>query len=126
VDEDNDDGYKGATMATIFGLIIGFFVQAFALKLALGAMGQPAAENRYSRALGVSAMLTVAGFILGFVPFFGWLLSSAVWVAVVMSVYHIGFLKSVGVAILQVVLRFILGLLLALFGIKVGAAGLFF
>lgn len=113
-------------MSAIIGIIISFFVQALALKLALGVLGQPSAQNKYSTALGVSGGLTLTSIVVGAVPFFGWLLVPVMWIAIVMGVYHIGFLKSLGVAVLQVLLKFVITLILAIFGIKIGAAPFLF
>ncbi|MFU8807244.1 MAG: hypothetical protein ACNA8W_25775 [Bradymonadaceae bacterium] len=113
-------------MGAIFTIIISFLVQALALKLALGVLGQPSTQNRYGTALGVAGGLTAMGFVLGFVPIMGWLLFPVMWIAVVMGVYKIGFLKSLGVAILQVVLRMVISLILAVIGIKTASAGVFF
>lgn len=85
--------------------IIGFFVGALALKLALGVLGQPGTENKYSTALTVSGVLAISSLLLSFVPLFGWLLYAVLWLAVVKSVYRIGFGKSLIVALLQLVIR---------------------
>lgn len=86
--------------------IASFFVSAFALKLALGALGQPKHENKYGTALTVAGILSVTSFVLGFLPFYiGWLLYPILWLGIVKSVYHIGFGKSMAVAVLQLVIR---------------------
>lgn len=113
-------------MSAIIGIIISFFVQALALKLALGVLGQPSAQNKYTTALGVCGGLTLASIVVGSVPFFGWLLVPVMWIAIVMGVYHIGFLKSVGVAVLQVILKMMITLILAILGIKIGGTGFLF
>lgn len=94
--------------------IIGFFLSAFALKLALKLMGQPSRDNKYGTAVTVAAILSVAGFVLGFIPFFGWLLYPLMWLLIVKSTYQIGWSKSVMVALLQLAIRGVLFLLLAL------------
>lgn len=90
---------------TIITAILSFFVSAFALKLSLSAMGQPARRNRYDTAMTVSAVLSLCGWVLGFVPFLGWLVYGILWLAVVRSVYEISLKKSIGVAVLLVLIR---------------------
>lgn len=109
-------------MSAILISIVSFFVQALALKVSLGMFGQPSNTNRYSTALGVAAVLNLSAMVLGFVPLFGWFLYAALWLGVVMSVYKIGFGRSLGVAVLQIIVRWVLTLLLGFFGIKAGGA----
>ena len=104
-------------MSTLILGILSFFVQAFALKLAVGAMGAPRAKNTYSTAMTVAFGLNLAGFLLGFIPFVGWLVYLVLWFAVIMSVYDLGFWRSIGVAVLQVVLKLAIGLLLKILGL---------
>jgi hypothetical protein len=86
--------------------IVGFFVSALALKLALGMLGQPAHENKYGTAVTVAGILSFSSFLLSFTPFFvGWVLYPLLWLVLVKSVYRIGFTKSVLVAMLQLAIR---------------------
>lgn len=85
--------------------ILTFFLSAFALKLALSMMGQPARRNKYGTAVTVSAILTICGWVLGFVPFFGWLVYAILWFAVIRSVYEISLKRSFAVALLLVLIR---------------------
>lgn len=86
--------------------VVGFFVSALALKLALGVLGQPAHENKYGTAVTVAGILSVCSLLLSFTPFFvGWVLYPLLWLVLVKSVYRIGFAKSLGVAVLQVLIR---------------------
>lgn len=102
----------------IFG-IVGFLIQAMALKVALGLLGQSSAENKYSRAIGVALLLTIAGWILGFAPFgLGFVLYPLLWLGVIMSVYGIGFFRSLGVALLQVGVKAVIGFVLSLIGFQ--------
>ena len=94
--------------------IITFLLSAFALKLSLSALGQPTRRNQYGTAITVSALLTVCGWVLGLIPFFGWLVYAILWIAVVRSVYELSLKKSVGVALLLVFIRAGLHLLLGL------------
>lgn len=103
-------------MSSIILAVVSFFLQAFALKLALGVMGQPSHQNKYGTAIRVAATLALAGFLLGFIPLVGWLVYAILWLLVVRSVYGIGLTKSVGVAVLQVVIRLVLSGILALIG----------
>lgn len=100
-------------MSILLG-IIGFFLSAFALKLSLKVMGQPAGESQYGTAVTVAGILAVTSFVLSFVPFVGWLLYPIMWLMIVRSVYHISFSKSLVVAVLQVAIRGALFLLLGL------------
>ncbi|MBA2660958.1 MAG: hypothetical protein H0U74_01580 [Bradymonadaceae bacterium] len=112
-------------MSAILFAIIGFFVQALALKVALGVLGQPSAQNKYSTALSVAALLNFSGLLLGFVPFFGWFIYAILWLAVVMGVYHIGFVRGLAVAVLQIVVKIAIGLILSIFGLKLSGMSVF-
>lgn len=94
--------------------ILGFFVSSFALKLALGVLGQPSRENKYGTAVTVAGILSVVSLLTGFIPFVGWFIYAGLWLLIVRSVYDIGFAKSVVVAVLQTAIRGILFLLVAL------------
>jgi hypothetical protein len=101
-------------------LIIGiatFVLHAFVLKLAVGTMGAPQHKNTLSKALTVAFGLSVAGFLIGFVPLVSWPLYALLWVAVIATVYEIGIMRSIGVAVLQVVLKLVIWLLLKLVGL---------
>lgn len=108
-------------ITTIVLFILGFLIQAVALKVSLGMLGQAQSKNKFSTALGVTLLLSVALFITGFVPLFGWFLKPLVWLLVIMVVYKIGFFKSLGVAFVQLIIQLGLKWLLALIGI--GYAG---
>ncbi len=96
-------------LLSIFLAIAGFFVSAFALKLSLGALGQPKLQNKYSTAVSTSGILNLAGLLIGlFVPFVGFVVYGIFWVVVVRSVYGISVKKSVGVAALMVLIREVL------------------
>jgi len=97
----------------MFLWVINFFVSALALKLSLNILGQPSGRNRYKTALKVALGLAFAGWVLGFVPFLGWLLYAGLWVFVIRDVYGTSWTKTLGVALLQVVVRLTL---LALLG----------
>jgi len=108
-------------MGTIVLGVVSFLVQAFALKMALGAMGQPESRNDYTTALGVSLGLNFAGFFLSSVWIVGGLMYLIVWVLVVMNVYEINFTKSLAVGVLQYIIRWMLHLVLGAIGFAVGA-----
>lgn len=113
-------------MSTIFVFILGFLIQATALKTALSLVGQTRAQNKFSTALGVSLLLSVALFFTGLVPFFGGLLKPLVWLLLVMLIYRIGFLKSLGVALIQALVQIALKLLLGLIGLTIATPFLLF
>ena len=105
-------------LMSILTAVLTFFLSALALKLALRVMGQPARENKYGTAVTVAGILSVASVLLGAFPFFvAWIVYPILWIVMVKSVYHISFTKSLGVAVLQAVIRF--GLL-ALLGMLIG------
>lgn len=104
-------------MSALIFAIVGFLLQALTLKVALGLLGQSSAENKYSRAIGVAMLLAVAGWVLGLAPFgVGYLLYPLLWLAVIMGVYGIGFFRSLGVALLQVGVKIVIGIVLSLIG----------
>lgn len=87
--------------------ILTFFVSAFALKLALKTLGQPARENKYGTAVTVAGLLSLSSLLLTFFPFFvGWFVYPVLWLLIVRSVYHISFSKSLALAVLQAVIHF--------------------
>lgn len=102
-------------MSAILFFIISLFVQALALKVALGLLGQKSAQNKFSTALVVSTLLNIALVVTAFVPIVGWMLKPLVWLLVIMAVYKIGLFKGMGVAVLQFLvqagLKFLLGLI---------------
>ncbi|MFP4600483.1 MAG: hypothetical protein ACLFVJ_19670 [Persicimonas sp.] len=106
-------------MSSLIFAIVTFFLHALVLKIAAGAMGAPRAKNTYPRALKVAFGLSVAGFLLGFIPIVSLPLYGILWIAVIMSVYDLGFMRSIGVAFVQVGLKLLLALLLKLFGFSV-------
>lgn len=101
--------------ALILG-IISFLLQALVLKWAAGAVGAPASKNTYSTAMWVAFGLNVLGMLTLAVPIIGWVVYLVAWFAVIMTVYNLGFLQSVGLAIFQVLIKFGIGLLLSLIG----------
>lgn len=101
-------------------VLLGLLLQALALKISLGFLGQSASENRFSRALGVTVILSVALFLLGWIPLIGWLLKPFFWLMVIMIVYRIGFMKTLGVALVQFFIQAGLKWLLSLIGISAG------
>ncbi len=93
-------------ITSIFLAIAGFFLSALALKLSLGAMGQPKLQNKYSTAVSTSGVLSIAGLLIGLVvPFVGIVVYGIFWVVVVRSVYGISVKKSVGVGALMMLIR---------------------
>ena len=97
--------------------LLSFLIGAFALKLAISVSGKEVNNNNYSTALSVSAGLGVVGFLLGFFPVVGLIFYAILWVAVVMGVYQVGALRSLGVAFLQVVIRLLIMGFLSLIGV---------
>lgn len=86
--------------------VLSFFAAALALKLALGAMGQPRHLNKYGTAVTVAAILTVSSAILSLLPLhLGWFIYPLLWLLLVKAVYHIGVLKSLAVGMLQLFIR---------------------
>lgn len=110
-------------LTTLFFALVTFLLHALVLKLAAGAMGAPSAKNTYPRAVTIALGLGVAGFVLGFIPFLSLPLYALLWLGVIMSAYDLGFMRSLGVAIVQVGLKIILWLLLKLFGAPAAIAG---
>lgn len=104
-------------VSTFIFAIVSFLLHVLTLKLAAGSMGVPRANNQYLKALMVVLGLSLAGFVLGLVPILGWLLYPLVWVVVVKSAYDLSFAKSLGVALVQVVLKLGLWLIFKLFGV---------
>jgi hypothetical protein len=102
--------------ALILG-IISFLLQALVLKWAAGFVGAPSSKNTYSTALWVAFGLNVIGMLTAAVPIIGWIVYLIAWFVVIMKVYELDFLQSIGLAIFQVLLKFALGLLLALIGL---------
>ena len=100
--------------------VVSFLLQALALKVALGAMGQPESRNEYTTALTVSAGLSLAGFVLSSIWIVGGLLYLVFWVLVVMNVYELKFTKALAVGVLQYILRWMLHLVLGAVGMVVG------
>lgn len=100
-----------------FVFILSIFLQAFTLKASLGFFGYSKEENRFSRALGVTLLLSVLLFAVGAVPLFGILFKPLVWILVVMLIYRIGFFKTLGVAVVQVAIQVVLKWVLGLIGI---------
>jgi hypothetical protein len=101
--------------ALILGLV-SFLLQALVLKLAAGFVGAPSSKNTYSTALVVAFGLNVLGMLTLAVPLIGWMVYLVAWFVVIMKVYELDFLQSIGLAIFQVLLKLGLGLLLSLFG----------
>ena len=100
-------------LLSILTAVLTFFMSAFALKLALRFMGQPAHENKYGTAVTVAALLSFSSLLMGLLPFFvSWFVYPILWIVLVRSVYHISITKSIGVAALQAVIRFGLILLI--------------
>ena len=100
-------------LISIITAILTFFLSAFALKLALQVMGQPARDNKYGTAVTVAGLLSTAGLLLSFFPFFvSWIVYPILWIVLVRSTYQISMSKSVAVAFLQAIIRFGLVLLL--------------
>lgn len=104
-------------MSTIIVVVVSLFVQALALKVAVGAMGAQKGTNTYVTALGVALGLNLSWFVLQFVPLFGWLVYAILWFGVIMGVYKIGFLRSLGAAFLAVMIRLLIGLIFWLVGL---------
>ncbi|MFW5965903.1 MAG: hypothetical protein ACOCV2_00225 [Persicimonas sp.] len=105
-------------MSSLIGAIIVFLGNALALKIAAGAMGASANKNTYTRALSIAFWLLIASFLIGFVPIVSGLLYAMVWVGVIMTVYELSFLRSVGVAIAQFAVKIALLLILKLVGLS--------
>lgn len=103
-------------MSTILFFILALFTQAIALKLALAVIGQTSADNKFSTALTVAAMLNIAMVITALIPFVGWIAKPLVWMLIIMSVYKTSFFKTVGVAGLQYVIQAVLTWLLKQIG----------
>jgi hypothetical protein len=99
--------------------IVTFFLHALVLKFAVGTMGVPRTKNTISKALSIAFGLTLAGLVISFIPFVSWLIYAVVWMGVIMSAYDIGFVKSLGVAVMQIVLKVVVWIVLALFGVSV-------
>ena len=100
--------------------IISFLLQALALYLAVKAVAEDQTRNSYGRALLVASILGVLGWLLlesfAVLACGGWFLYLILWFAVIMGVYKISLLRSLGVAIMLVLIRLGLALVLSLFG----------
>ena len=105
-------------LTSILVFFLGFIVQALALKVSLSIVGQAKAQNKFSKALWVSLILSFALLITGFIPVVGWIAKPLVWLLIVMSAYNIGFTKSVGVAVLQALAQHAMAWLLKLIGLS--------
>jgi hypothetical protein len=81
--------------------VLRFFVNAFALKTAVGVLSKPGADNQYGTAVTLSALLALLGVAFGFIPFVGGLLHMVAWVIVVRMVYDLTLTRSIGVGVLQ-------------------------
>jgi hypothetical protein len=101
----------------IYG-IVSFLVQALALKLAVGAVSD-GEDNSYGTAIGISLLFTVLGAFLSFIPIVGYIAYLVIWIGVVASVYKIGVLRSVLVAILQTLVHALIAFGLRLININV-------
>jgi hypothetical protein len=99
--------------------IVTFFLHALVLKLAVGTMGVPQTKNTYSKAMSIAFGLTLAGFVISFIPLLSWPIYAVLWMGVIMSAYDLGFFKSLGVAVMQIVLKVVVWIVLALFGVSV-------
>ena len=97
--------------------ILRFFVNAFALKLAVGVVSKPEVENQYGTAVTLSALLSLLGLAFTFIPLVGGLLHMIAWVIVVRMVYGMSLTRSVGVGVLQWGVGFLLMWGLKLIGI---------
>ena len=103
--------------------LLSFLLQAFVLKVAVGAMGAPERKNTYAKALWVAFALNAAGFVLGWFGIMGAIVYLILWFAVIMSTYALGLFRSIGVAVVQVVLKFALGIILSLLGLEIALLG---
>lgn len=102
--------------ALILG-ILSFLLQALVLKIAAGFVGAPSSKNTYSTAMLVAFGLNVIGMLTSAVPIIGWVVYLVAWFVVIMKVYELDFLQSIGLAIFQVLVKFGLGLLLSILGL---------
>ena len=100
--------------------IVSFLLQALALYLAVRAVAEERTHNTYGKALLVAAVLGLLSWLLlesfAVIACGGWLFYLILWFAVIMGVYKISLLRSLGVAIMLVLIRLGLALLLTLFG----------
>lgn len=104
-------------MSTLIVGIFTFFLHALVLKLAVGTMGAPQHKNTYSKAMTLSFGLSIAGLVLGILPFFvSWPLYAILWFGVIMSAYDLGFIKSMGAAGVQLVLKIMVGIVMWIIG----------
>lgn len=106
-------------MNLLFMGIITFLLHVLALKLAVSTMGVTGKDNRYIKALMVVVGLNLLGIFTGFIPLFSWPIYAALWVIVVMSAYRLSFIKSIGVAVMQVGIKIAIWALLKLVGMSV-------
>ncbi len=103
--------------SAIIGTILSFVIQAFALKIALSTVGTSKSDNTFGTALTVAFGLNAAFIVLGLLPLMGSLVYLGLWVAVIMTVYRLGFFKSLGVGLMQFVVRGVLGFVFWVLGL---------
>ena len=104
-------------MSTLILGIVTFFLHALVLKVAVGTMGVPQQKNSYSKAMWLSFGLSIAGLVVGFLPFFLSIpIYAILWFGVIMSAYDLGFMKSIGVASIQMFLKIFVGLVMWFIG----------
>jgi hypothetical protein len=112
-------------MDALIYAIISFLLHALALYLSVEIVAEGASEreNTYFKAIGVSLVLGALAWLfldwLVLAVCGGWLVYLVLWFAVIMGVYRLSFLKSLGVAILQVGIRVLIGLTLKFFGLVI-------
>lgn len=108
--------------STLLSSVLLFFVQALALKLSVGMMAtSKTQDNSYTQALRLSAGFIVLSFLLGLIAIkiIAWPIYVAVWCVVIMKTYRLSFMRSIGVALGQSALTWLLGWIVSkMFGLQ--------
>lgn len=87
-----------------FYAVVKFLLQALALKLAVGVVKPYEVENQYMTALTVAGGVALVGLVTGFIPWIGWLVYLVAWCAIMMTTYKLTLMRSLVVALMQLMI----------------------
>ena len=87
-----------------FYAVVKFLLQALALKLAVGVVKPYEVENQYMTALTVAGGVALVGLVTGFIPWIGWLVYLVAWCAFMMTTYKLTLMRSLVVALMQLMI----------------------
>ncbi len=107
-------------MFNVLGTIIGWIISAIAVWVSQKIVLEERKEKGFVSCLGLTLSGTILGWILGFIPLIGWLLSIITWLLLIKVWFDISWLRALVIAILAWIILIIMNVIVKVLNLQFG------